>query len=148
KKEKEEEEAVAADEKDDMPETETPSETEKEGVTFGEKKTLNEEYALLSKDERKLYDKIKAYAITLDGVKFTEAQDRYTVSYKKEKIVRFKIRKGEIIAEFFANDKEMKELVGANAKETAASVIKVRTEEDADKVIEVIDYKHGSLTER
>ena len=117
------------------------------GVVFGKKKTLNEEYALLSKEDRKLYDTIKAHAVTLEDVKTSEAQDYYTVYYKKEKIVRFKIKKGEIIAEFFANDKEFKELAGSGAKETASSAIKVKTEEDANKVIEIIDYKFKNLTE-
>ena len=124
------------------------NETEKEAVVFGEKKTLNEEYAVLTKEDRKLYDKIKAHAMTLEGVKTSEAQDYYTVSYKTNKIVRFKIKKGEVVAEFFANDKEFKQLTGTNAKETASSVIKVKSEEDANKVIEAIDYKFKSLTEK
>ena len=124
------------------------TETEKEAVVFSEKKTLNEQYALLSKEDRKLYDKIKAHAMTLENVKTSEAQDYYTVSYKKEKIVRFKLKKGEIIAEFFANDKDFKEVTGTGAKETASSVIKVKTEEDANKVIEAIDYKYKSLTDK
>ena len=122
-------------------------EVEKEGVTFGDKKTMNEEYMLLTKEDRKLYDRIKAHALTLENVKTSEAQDYYTVSYNKEKVVRFKLKRGEIIAEFFSNDKEFKELAGAKAKETASTKIKVKTEEDANKVIEIIDYKFKALSE-
>ena len=129
------EEAAAAEEED------------KDAVKFGDKKTMNEEYALLSKADRKLFDKIKAHALTLENVKTSEAQNYYTVSYNKEKVVRFKLKRGEIIAEFFSNDKEFKELAGAKAKETASTKIKVKTEEDANKVMEIIDYKFKALSE-
>ena len=129
------EEAAAAEEED------------KDAVKFGDKKTMNEEYALLSKADRKLFDTIKAHALTLENVKTSEAQNYYTVSYNKEKVVRFKLKRGEIIAEFFSNDKEFKELAGAKAKETASTKIKVKTEEDANKVMEIIDYKFKALSE-
>ena len=126
---------------------EADAEEDKDAVKFGDKKTMNEEYALLSKADRKLFDTIKAHALTLENVKTSEAQNYYTVSYNKEKVVRFKLKRGEIIAEFFSNDKEFKELAGAKAKETASTKIKVKTEEDANKVMEIIDYKFKALSE-
>ena len=128
-------------------ETQESTEPAQEGVVFGEKKSLNEEYDSLTDEQKGFFDSIKAHASSLEGVKCSEAQDYCTVSFKKEKIVRFKIKKGEVVAEFFANDKELKELAGGKIKESSANSIKVQSEEDVNKAIEIIDYKYKNLTE-
>lgn len=123
-----------------------PPNVEQDAVVFNKKKTLKEEYANLSKENKKFYDQIKAHAIALEGVKESESQNYYTVSYKTNKIVRLKIKKGEVVAEFFTTDKTLKELAGSGVKESASS-IKIKTDEDAQKAIKAIDYKFKSLTE-
>ena len=128
-------------------ETQESVDPTQEGVIFGEKKSLNEEYESLTDEQKGFFDSIKAHASSLEGVKCSEAQDYCTVSFKKEKIVRFKIKKGEVVAEFFANDKELKELAGGKIKESSANSIKVQSEEDVNKAIEIIDYKYKNLTE-
>lgn len=115
-------------------------------VVFAEKKSLSEKYAELPRKSKKIYDKIKSYAKALDGVKASETQNYFVVSLKKDKIVRLKIKKSEIVAEFFANDAAIKELAGVKVKEST-SAVKVKTEEDVNKVIEIIDYKFKSLKE-
>ena len=137
---------VAVSENSGESESATNENEDKEGVIFREKKLMTEEYSLLTKEQRKLFDAVKAYAMTLPEVRTSEAQDYYTVLYKKEKLVRLKIKKGDILVEFFANDKEFKEIAGTGAKETASSTVKVRTEEDVAKAIEIIDYKYKAIS--
>ena len=124
---------------------EKPNEEEKpnneltQGVVFGEKKTLNEEYALLTKEQRKLFDLIKAKALSMEDAKSTEAKDAYTIYVGKEKALRLKIKKQEIIVEFFVKDENLSEIVGDT--KDATTQMKVKNEEDLDKVLEAIDYK-------
>lgn len=112
---------------------------EKQGVVFGEKKTLNEEYALLTKEQRKLFDLIKAKALSMENAKSTEAKDAYTIYVGKEKALRLKIKKQEIVVEFFVTDENLQEIVG-DTKE-ATTQMKVKNEEDLEKVLQAIDYK-------
>ena len=118
-----------------------------EGVIFKEKKSLNEEYANLTKADRKLYDTIKAKALGFDGVRTTEAIDSYTVYLGKDKLIRLKIKSGKIIVEFFANDSGLKEIVGGGSKDVATN-IKVTNEEECAKAIEALNYKYNILSKK
>ena len=120
---------------------------EEKGVIFKDKKSLNEEYAELSKADRKLYDTLKAKALGLKDVRTSEAIDSYTVYSGKDKLLRLKIKSGKIIAEFFANDSGLKEIVGSGSKD-AATTIKVTNEEDLQKAIDALNYKYESLNKK
>ena len=118
-------------------------EEQKQGVIFNEKKSLNEEYALLSKEDRKLFDLLKANVLNKENVRTTEAIDSYTAYIGKEKLVRLKIKKGDILVEFFSNDKDLKDIVGSSKE--SSTIVKIKSEEDLNKAIDAISYKYDAL---
>ena len=75
----------------------------------------------------------------MENAKSTEAKDAYTIYVGKEKALRLKIKKQEIVVEFFVTDENLQEIVG-DTKE-ATTQMKVKNEEDLEKVLQAIDYK-------
>ena len=56
-----------------------------------------------------------------------------------EKALRLKVKKQEIIVEFFVHDDTLQEIVGDT--KDATTQMKVQNEEDLEKVLQAIDYK-------
>ena len=93
----------------------------------GEKLTLDQKYAQLSKKEKARYDEIVAYAKKVEGTRCIK-NDRYE-EYKvgKNRLVRMLIKRGVIVCEFILENNNFKNFVIENkvSVKQSATAIKI-----------------------
>lgn len=113
-------------------------------ITFapGNRKTLSEAYAELSKKYRDFYDEVAKHAEQSPGVSRHIKNDSYEEwKINSSRLVRLKIRRGIVMAEFNLQNSEMKEHIVESKIDVkqSATVVKLEDRSAVRFVIESID---------
>ncbi len=115
----------------------------------GEKLTLSEKYAKLSKKEKARYDEIVNYAKQASSVRCVK-NDRYE-EYKvgKNRIVRMLIKRGVIVCEFILQNSDFRNFVNENkiAVKQSATSIKIVDESSVSVAKSSIDIAINAINE-
>ena len=106
-----------------------------------QRQTLDEQYLALSKEQKRFFKKIAAYAEAKEGSKRIRNQryEEYKIGAKR--IVRLRIKRGILHCEFLMINRDLRNYINENkipAKESA-TVIKVQNEETVEMVCSSID---------
>lgn len=105
----------------------------------GEKKTLEEKYAELPRVYRSFYDEVAEHAEKAEGVTRHIKNENYEEwKIGSARLVRLKIKKGLVIAEFNLQNSEMKEHIMESKVDVKQSATVVKLE-DHSSVVFVID---------
>ncbi len=118
--------------------------TDETAVTFasGSRKTLSEAYAGLPKKFRDFYDEVAKHAEKTPGVTRHIKNDSYEEwKINQSRLVRLKIRRGTVIAEFNLQNSEMKEHIVESKIDVkqSSTVVKLEDRTAVRFVIESID---------
>lgn len=113
-------------------------------ITFapGNRKTLSEAYAELPKKYREFYDEVAKHAEQSPGVSRHIKNDSYEEwKINSSRLVRLKIRRGIVVAEFNLQNSEMKEHIVESKIDVkqSATVVKLEDRSAVRFVIESID---------
>ena len=89
--------------------------------------TMEEKYAMLSKEHKGYFDAIVKHAMSKEGVKVNKSKNYYDYKIGLTRLVRMSIKRGEIICEFIFIDRDFKNYASqADLKiKSTGSMIKV-----------------------
>ena len=105
------------------------------------RQTLDEQYLALSKEQKRFYDKIAAYAAAKEGNKCIKNQRYQEYKIGTKRIVRLRIKRGILHCEFLMINRDLRNHISENkipVKESA-TVIKVQSKEMVEMVFSSID---------
>ncbi len=122
----------------------TDAAQEEVAVTFapGNRKTLSEAYAELPRKFRDFYDEVAKHAENTPGVSRHIKNDNYEEwKINSSRLVRLKIRRGVVLAEFNLQNSDMKEHIAESKIDVkqSATVVKLEDRLAVQFVIESID---------
>ena len=128
---------------DPTPEPATTLEAENGKISFSasQQQTLDEQYRTLSKEQKRFYDKIAAYAASKEGSKCNKNQRYQEYKIGAKRIVRLRIKRGILHCEFLMINRDLRNHFSESkipVKETA-TVIKVQNTETVQIVFSSID---------
>lgn len=122
------------------------------GVSFGERLTFAEAYIMLTKEQQRFCDGLRAYAREQSGAKEVPAKYHLCVGSGQKVIVKFEIKKGITIGMFRIVDERLKKL-RRNATSNGAEIkiketeVPIEDEFAFDSAKELIDLRITQLEE-
>ncbi|MBR2313109.1 MAG: hypothetical protein IKA46_07490 [Clostridia bacterium] len=128
-------------EKESTPENAASAEDGKISFSAAQQQTLDEQYRALSKEQKRFYDKIAAYAASKEGSKCNKNQRYQEYKIGAKRIVRLRIKRGILHCEFLMINRDLRNHVSENKipiKESA-TVIKVQNASTVEMVFSSID---------
>lgn len=91
------------------PKAETDDDAE-EGVQYGERLTISESYVLLSPQQKKYFDGLRAYAAEKSGAKDAPAKYHLCVGKGQKVVIKLVIKDGVTVARFRLEDERLRRL--------------------------------------
>ncbi|MBQ2774231.1 MAG: hypothetical protein IJC95_02820 [Clostridia bacterium] len=130
-----------AEEKEPASDNAANAEDGKISFSASQQQTLDEQYRALSKEQKRFYDKIAAYAASKEGSKCNKNQRYQEYKIGAKRIVRLRIKRGILHCEFLMINRDLRNHFSESkipVKETA-TVIKVQNTETVQMVFSSID---------
>lgn len=111
-----------------------------------EKKSLAESYYFLPDDKRQYFDSLRAKALSLKGVKKSEAKEYVTFSVGRERIMRLRIRRDQVEAVFYLTDPSYKKSVAKDVHiKDSATVIKLDSDAKFQAAMDSLEYRYNAV---